>query len=177
MANAYDAGAANLPFAVMRGHAGSLAQVNPNIRTVACPFTGETLVAVPALCPDVTVIHAQKADRQGNVLVEGIVGVQKAAVLAANRALVTVEEVVDSFDGAHPNVCILPHWTVSAISVVPGGAFPSYAHGYYTRNNAFYTAWDGISRDRETFLNWIEEHVVRQGPEIFAARSGLVAVA
>ena len=177
MANAYDAGAANLPFAVMRGHAGSLAQVNPNIRTVACPFTGETLVAVPALRPDVTVIHAQKADRQGNVLVEGIVGVQKAAVLAANRALVTVEEVVDSFDGAHPNVCILPHWTVSAISVVPGGAFPSYAHGYYTRNNAFYTAWDGISRDRETFLNWIEEHVVRQGPEIFAARSGLVAVA
>jgi glutaconate CoA-transferase subunit A len=172
MANAYEAGAANLPCAVLRGYAGSLAEVNANIRSVTCPFTGEVLMAVPALCPDVTVIHAQKADRRGNVLVEGILGVQKQAVLAARRAVVTVEEVVDNFDDVHPNACVLPHWTISAIAVVPGGAFPSYAHGYYARSNAFYLAWEAVSRDRELFGAWIDEHVLRQGPEAFAARAG-----
>ncbi len=151
MANAYDAGAANLPFAALRTHPGGLADVNPRYRTVTCPFTGETLVAVPALRPDVTIIHAQKADREGNVLIEGIVGVQKEAVLAARRAVVTVEEVVDSFEGGHPNACILPRWTIRAIAVVPGGAFPSYAFGYYARDNAFYRGWDEISRTREGF--------------------------
>jgi glutaconate CoA-transferase subunit A len=171
MAHAYEAGAAHVPFAVFRGQPGGLASVNPNIRTIACPFTGEVLTAVPALRPDVAIIHAQKADRDGNVLVEGIIGVQKEAVLSASRAVVTVEEVVDSLRGAHPNACILPHWTVSAIAVVPGGASPSYTHGYYTRDNAFYGAWDRISRTREAFSAWIEEHVMRQGPEVFAARA------
>jgi glutaconate CoA-transferase subunit A len=170
MANAYAAGASNLPFAVLRSYVGSLAGVNPNLRTVTCPFTGEELTAVPALRPDVTIIHAQKADREGNVLIEGIVGVQKEAVLAAQRAIVTVEEVVETLRGGHPNACILPHWTISAIAVVPGGALPSYAHGYYPRDNAFYTAWDEISRDRETFAAWMEEHVMREGPGVFAER-------
>jgi glutaconate CoA-transferase subunit A len=171
MANAYDAGAANLPFATLRPSGGSLPRVNPNYRTVTCPFTGEALTAVPALRPDVTVVHAQKADRLGNVLIEGIIGVQKAAVLAARRALVTVEEVVDRFEATHPNACILPAWTVTAIACVPGGARPSYAHGYYDRDNTFYRDWDGISRDRRAFLAWIDHHVLRQGPEAFAERA------
>lgn len=175
MANAYDAGAANLPFAVLRSSRGSLDDVNPNIRTLTCPFTSEALMAVPALRPDVTVIHAQRADRVGNVLIQGIVGVQKAAVLAAKRAIVTVEGRVESLEGTHPNACILPHWTVTAIAVVPGGANPSYAHGCYPRDNAFYVAWDGISRDRDLFRQWIDEHVMGQGPEAFAARAGRTA--
>ncbi|HWJ56778.1 MAG TPA: hypothetical protein VNR90_11160, partial [Vicinamibacterales bacterium] len=101
-----------------------------------------------------------KADRAGNVLLEGIVGVQKEAVLAARRSLVTVEELVDALPRTSPNAIVLPSWTVTAIAVVPGGAKPSYAHGYYSRDNAFYVAWDAISRDRETFQAWIAEHVL-----------------
>ena len=175
MANAYDAGAANLPFAMFRTYPGGLADVNPHYRTVACPFTGEMLVAVPALRPDVTIIHAQKADRDGNVLIHGIIGVQKEAVLAARCAVVTVEEVVDSLEGIDPNACVLPRWTIDAIAVVPGGAFPSYAFGYYARDNAFYRAWDPISRTRAGFSAWIEEHVMQSGPEAFAARGRQVA--
>jgi glutaconate CoA-transferase subunit A len=161
MANAYHAGAAGLPFATFRGYYGSdLVHNNPNIRFVTCPFTGEQLAAVPALRPDLAVIHAQRADREGNVLIEGIVGVQKEVVLAAKQALVTVEEVVDDLRAPSPNSVILPHWTVSAIAAVPGGARPSYAHGYYTRDNAFYTAWDTIARDRDTFLQWMQAHVI-----------------
>jgi glutaconate CoA-transferase subunit A len=171
MAHAYAAGAAGMPCAVFKGYRGSqLAEVNPNIRSVACPFTGESLAAVPAIRPDVAVIHAQKADRHGNVLVAGIVGVQKEAVLAAARAVATVEEVVDSLEGAGANAVILPAWTLTAIAVVPGGAHPSYAHGYYDRDNAFYVAWDDIARDRERFSAWIETNVRGAGPGDFAAR-------
>jgi len=175
LATAYDAGAARLPFAMFRGSPGDLARVNPNYRQVVCPFTGETLTAVPAMRPDVAIIHAQRADRAGNVLLEGIVGVQKEAVLAAKRSIVTVEEVIDTFDGAAPNTCILPRWAVGAIAVVRGGAFPSYAYGYYSRNNAFYLAWDAIARDRASFLGWIDEHVMQSGPEAFAQRVSRVA--
>jgi len=141
MANAYEAAAAGLPFAVFRGYLGTDHEtVNPNIKRVACPFTGEVLAAVPALDLDVAVIHAQRADRKGNVHISGIVGVQKEAVLGAKRAIVTVEEVVDELDTAKPNSIVLPRWTISAIAEVPGGAHPSYAHGYYTRHNAFYKA-------------------------------------
>ena len=161
MAHAYAAGAANMPAAFFRGYVGSdLAAVNPNVRFIDCPFTGERLAAVPAHRPDVAIIHAQKADRAGNVLLEGIVGVQKEAVLAATRSLVTVEELVDALPRTSPNAIVLPSWTVTAIAVVPGGAKPSYAHGYYSRDNAFYVAWDAISRDRETFQAWIAEHVL-----------------
>jgi glutaconate CoA-transferase, subunit A len=169
MANAYEAGASNLPFAMFRGYKGvDLPKVNPAIRSVTCPYTGEVLATVPALRPDVAIIHALRADKAGNVLLEGIVGVQKEAVLAAKRSIVTVEEVVDDFGPRSPNAVILPAWTVTAIAVVPGGAFPSYAHGYYKRGNAFYKAWDPIARDRDVFLRWIDENVMQKSAEDFA---------
>ncbi len=161
MANAYAAGAAGLPCAVFRGYAGSdLVGVNPNIRFITCPFTGDKLAAVPAITPDLAIIHAQRADRAGNVLIEGITGVQKEVVLAAKRAVVTVEELVDDLRAPSPNSTVLPHWTVSAIVAAPGGARPSYAHGYYRRDNAFYNDWDTIARDRSTFQIWMQEHVL-----------------
>jgi glutaconate CoA-transferase subunit A len=169
LANAYEAGAANLPFAVFRGYKGvDLPKVNKTIRSVTCPYTGEVLATVPAIRPDVAIIHAQRADRDGNVMLEGIVGVQKEAVLAATRAIVTVEEQVEDFGERSPNAVILPAWTVTAISVVPGGAFPSYAHGYYKRANGFYKAWDSIARDRDTFLKWVDESVIQKSPDDFA---------
>ena len=178
MANAYDAGAANLPFAMLRGYVGAdLPKVNPLIRSVTCPFTGEVLAAVPAIRPDVAVIHAQKADAQGNVLIEGIVGVQKEVVLASKRSLVTVEEIVEDFGERSANAVILPSWTVGAIACVPGGAHPSYAHGYYTRDNAFYLAWDKIARERDSFLAWMKTNVLEQGPEAFAVHSKRMRVA
>ena len=163
ISNAYVAGAANLPFAVLRGFIGTdFAKYNERIKTVTCPFTGENLAAIPSIRPDVTVIHAQKADRKGNVLISGILGVQKEAVLAARRAIVTVEEVVDDL-AAPMNACVLPHWTVDAVCPVPGGAYPSYAQGYYERDNGFYLAWDAISRERDGFLAWMRRHVQDTG--------------
>jgi glutaconate CoA-transferase subunit A len=168
MAAAYVAGASGLPFAVLRGYAGTdLPAHNPNIRVVTCPFTGEQLAAVPALRPDVTIIHAQQADRRGNVRLWGIIGVQKEAALAARRVLVTVEEIVEDFDmpgvrgpTGRDAVVVLPSWTVHAVCVVPGGAHPSYASGFSRRDNAFYTAWDTVSRDRDTFNRWMQQHVL-----------------
>ena len=160
MAVAYSAGAANLPFGLLRGYVGTdLPKYNSRIKFIECPFTGERLAAIPAIRPDVTIIHAQRADRRGNVLMWGVVGVQKEAVLAGRRAIVTVEEIVDHLD-APPNAVVLPSWVVGAVSEVKGGAFPSYAQGYYSRNNAFYKQWDQISRDRETFQAWMERHVL-----------------
>lgn len=162
MANAYEAGAAGMPCAIFRGYQGTgLPAVNPDIRFINCPFTGEQLACIPSIRPDVAIIHAQKADREGNVLIEGIVGVQKEAVLAASRSIVTVEEVVECFGKRSPNSIILPAWTISAIAVAPEGARPSYAHGYYARDNSFYKAWDEISREREGFLRWMDEHVMQ----------------
>jgi glutaconate CoA-transferase, subunit A len=170
MSEAYVAGASGLPFGVLRGYRGSdLPKFNQNIRSVTCPFTGEVLAAVPALRPDVTIIHAQQADRSGNVFLWGIVGVQKEAVLAAKKALVTVEEMVETFDAA-PNAVILPHWIISAIAVVPGGAKPSYAQGYYKRDNAFYLQWNEISSDRDRFQAWLENNVFHgDGRELVTA--------
>ena len=160
MAHAYAAGAAGLPCAVFRGYQGSeLRAVNPRIRSVTCPFTGEELAAVPALRPDVTIIHAQKADRAGNVLVAGIIGVQKEAVLCASRAIATVEEIVDDLGTTGTNATVIPSWALTAVAVAPRGARPSYAHGYYARDNAFYTAWDEIARDRTRFIQWIDAHI------------------
>jgi glutaconate CoA-transferase subunit A len=171
MANAYEAGAAGLPFAVFRGYKGAgLPAVNPNIRSVTCPFTGEELAAVPALRPDVTFIHAQKANKAGDVLVEGIIGVQKEALLAARRNVVTVEEVVEDFAGLHPTALLLPRFVVGTFALVPGGAHPSYAHGYYARDNRAYLEWDRIAADREGFSAWIRANVLEVGPEVFAER-------
>lgn len=160
MASRYVAGASNLPFGVLRGYVGTdLPEVTSTIAPIVCPFTGEELMAVPALKPDVAIIHAQQADHRGNVAIWGITGIQKEAVLSARRSIVTVEEVVDEFE-PHPHQVVLPSVAVDAIAVVPGGAHPSYAHDYYPRDNAFYEAWDPISRDRETFQEWMERHVL-----------------
>jgi len=160
MAARYQAGASGLPFAILRGYVGSdIPKYNRSISSVACPFTGEVLTATRALTPDVAIIHAQKADRKGNVLIQGITGIQKEAVLASKRAIVTVEEIVDTLD-APINTCVIPSWVVTYVSEVPGGAHPSYTYGYYQRDNAFCKAWDGISRDREIFLQWMREHIL-----------------
>ena len=157
MANRYVAGASGLPFAVLRGYAGTdLPRHTSTISTVTCPFTGEELAAVQAVNPDVTVVHAQRADRAGNVQLWGILGVQKEAVLAASRALVTVEEVVDELTPV-PGAVVLPTWVVEAVAVAPRGAAPSYAHGYYDRDNAAYKAWDAVSRDRAAFSAWLKD--------------------
>ena len=175
LANAYVAGASGLPFAVIRGYVGSdLPAHNPLIKTIACPFTGEKLAASPAVRPDVAVLHAQQADAKGNVMLWGISGVQKEVALASRRVIVTVEEIVDEF--APPaSAVILPHWVVTAVCEAPGGARPSYALGYYHRDNAFCEAWDAIARSRERFTAWMERHVL--GTEDFAAYERSVAAA
>ena len=163
MANRYVAAASGLPFAVMRGYNGtSLPEHTDTIKPITCPFTGEVLTAVPALRPDVTVVHAQRADRAGNVQMWGITGVQKEAVLAAERSIVTVEEVVDALDPM-PGQVVLPTWAVTAVAVARGGSHPSYTQGYSERDNDFYVAWDAISRDRDTFREWMDEHVMSSG--------------
>jgi len=160
MAGAYAAGAADLPYALVRGYAGSdLPRHNDRIRPVTCPFTGEELAAVPAIRTDVAIVHAQRADRRGNVLLWGALGVQKEAVLAARRAIVTVEEIVDDLE-AWPNACVLPRSAVTAVCRVPGGAYPSYAEGYGRRDRGFQEAWDAIARDREAFGVWMRRHVL-----------------
>lgn len=160
MAASYTAGASNLPFGVLRGYIGTdLPRVNPQVKSVTCPYTGETLATVPALRPDLTILHAQQADRAGNVLLRGILGAQKEAAMAARQLLVTVEEVVDDLR-APMNAVVLPGWVVTAVACVPGGAYPSYAQGFYARDNAFYLAWDEIARDRDRFRAWIGRHVL-----------------
>jgi glutaconate CoA-transferase subunit A len=175
LVNRYVAGACGLPFAVLRGYRGtdlaprndagswgnqpSTWQGNPTISEIVCPFTGERLTAVAALNPDVTIIHAQRADRRGNVQLWGIVGAQKEAVLAARRSIVTVEEVVEKLE-RRPGDVLLPGWAVTAVAVVPGGAAPSYAAGYYERDNDAYRAWPDRSRTREAFAAWL--HALRE---------------
>jgi glutaconate CoA-transferase, subunit A len=161
MAAAYAAGAANLPFGVLRGYDDNDLAARTRVRRLTCPFTGERLAAVPAHRPDVGIVHAQQADRHGNVQLWGITGVQKEVVLAAARSLVTVEEIVDDLE-PRPGGIVLPSWVVDAVSLVPGGARPSYALGYYDRDNDFYVRWADISRDRDTFTAWMEEHVLRE---------------
>jgi glutaconate CoA-transferase subunit A len=160
MAARYVAAASGLPFGVLRGYVGTdLPDHTPGIAPITCPFSGERLTAVSALRADVAVIHAQQADRDGNVGLWGILGVQKEAVLAADRAIVTVEEIVDRLD---PRCAVrLPGWTVDAVVAVPQGAHPSYAHGYYERDNAWYRGWDAVSRDRDAFTGWIDRHILR----------------
>jgi glutaconate CoA-transferase subunit A len=157
MANRYVAGASGLPFAVLRGYTGTdLPAQTDTIKPITCPFTGEQLTAVPALNPDVTIVHAQRADRAGNVQMWGITGVQKEAVLAAKRSLVTVEEIVDELE-PRPGAVVLPAWVVTAVAEVPGGAKPSYAAGYYERDNSAYQAWDEVGRDRDAFTKWLND--------------------
>jgi glutaconate CoA-transferase, subunit A len=159
MAARYVAAASGLPFGTLRGYVGSdLLERTANVATVTCPFTGEELTAVRALDLDVAVIHAQQVDGHGNVGLWGLTGVQKEAVLAADRSIVTVEERVTAFDSRVTTV--LPAWVLSAVAVVPHGSHPSYTQGYSNRDNAFYAAWDAISRDRDRFAAWMRRHVL-----------------
>jgi glutaconate CoA-transferase, subunit A len=159
MANRYAAGASNLPFAILRGYIGTDLAPRTNVAKVTCPFTGEELTAVPAMRPDVGIVHAQRADRAGNVQLWGIVGIQKEIVLGSERSLVTVEEIVDELE-PRPGAIVIPRWAVTAVAEAPRGTHPSYAHDYYDRDNDFYRAWDPIARDRDTFRAWMEEHVL-----------------
>jgi glutaconate CoA-transferase subunit A len=159
MANRYAAGASDLPFAVLRGYRGTDLVAHTRVASIRCPFTDEELTAVPALRPDVAIVHAQEADRRGNVQLWGIPGVQKEAVLAASRSLVTVERIVEELE-LRPGGIVIPGWTIDAVAEAPGGAWPSYAHGLSERENDFYLQWDAISRDRDRFVAWMDEHVM-----------------
>jgi glutaconate CoA-transferase subunit A len=159
MANRYVAGAAGLPCALMRGYTGTDLMRHTSVEPITCPFTGEQLAAVPALKPDVAIVHAQEADRSGNVQLWGIPGVQKEAVLAARRSLVTVERIVDELE-PRPGGVVIPTWVIDAVVVAPGGSQPSYSLGITSRDNDFYREWDAISRDRDRFLAWMDEHVM-----------------
>jgi glutaconate CoA-transferase, subunit A len=159
MATRYAAGAAGLPFGTLRGYVGTdLMAHSTSIANIECPFTGERLTAVPAINPDVTLIHAQRADRNGNVQIWGLVGIQKEAVLAARRAIVTVEEIVDELTPV-AGAIVLPSWVLAAVCEVPGGAHPSFAMSYSVRDNDFYQSWDDIAKDRDRFCAWVDEHV------------------
>jgi glutaconate CoA-transferase subunit A len=157
LVNRFLAGSCGLPFGVLRGYRGTdIPAHSSTISEVVCPFTGERLTAVAALNPDVAIIHAQRADRAGNVQLWGIIGAQKEVVLSARRSIVTVEEVVEQLD-RRPGDVILPSWVVTAVAVVPGGAAPSYAAGYYERDNDAYRAWPERSRTREAFAQWLAD--------------------
>ena len=160
MASAYEAGAMNLPMAVLRGHTGSIeASSQQRIARIRCPFTGEDVAAVRSIRPDVALVHAQEVDRFGNVLLWGQMGVQKTAALASRRVIVTVEEIVDDLR-AWPNAYQLPACIVSAVCIVPGGAHPSTVLGHYERDHGFYRAWDRTARSAAQFRDWMERHVL-----------------
>jgi glutaconate CoA-transferase, subunit A len=157
----FAAGAAGLPFWPLRNYAGTdLPRVNDNIRQVVCPFTGDTLAAVPALTPDVTIVHAQRADAQGNAQMWGVLGVQKESAFAADRVIVVAEEIVDeSVIRADPNRTVIPGLIVDAVVHEPWGAHPSYTQGYYDRDNAFYVGWEDISKDQARLDDYLGEYV------------------
>jgi glutaconate CoA-transferase, subunit A len=177
MATRYAAGASGLPFGVLRGYVGTdLATRSTSIKPITCPFTGEVLTAVPALNPDVSVIHAQRADVHGNVQIVGLVGIQKEALLSGRRTIVTVEEIVEALPPT-PSAIVVPSWAITAVCCVPNGAHPSFAMGYSERDNAFYQAWDAISRDRAAFTDWIGTHVLGTADHAAYLRSIGVGVA
>jgi glutaconate CoA-transferase, subunit A len=155
------AGAARLPFWTLRNYMGTdLPEANPRIRTIACPYTGETLATVPALNPDVTIVHAQRCDREGNAQIWGLLGVQKEAAFASQRVIVVVEELVDeAVIRADPNRTLIPGLIVDAVVVEPWGAHPSYAQGYYDRDNEFYIGWEQVSRDPSALKRYLDEFV------------------
>ncbi len=165
MATRYAAGAAGLPFGILHGYVGTDLAEQTSVATIRSPFDSSEVSAVSALNPDVAVIHAQQADRRGNIGMWGITGVQREAALASKTVVVTVEEVVDELDFRGPNPATLPSWTVDAIVEVPRGSHPSYSMGYTKRDNSFYTKWDLISRDRDLFQRWIDAFVT--GPDDF----------
>lgn len=171
------AGAANLPFWPLKNYEGTdIPKVNPRIKSVDCPYTGETLATVPALRPDVTIVHAQRADMGGNAQVWGLMGVQKEAAFASKRVIVVVEELVDeAVIRQDPNRTLIPGLQVDAVVVEPWGAHPSYAQGYYDRDNEFYVAWDKTARDVKSFNMYLDEFVygVKDRAEYMKKNAGL----
>jgi glutaconate CoA-transferase subunit A len=171
------AGAASLPFWPLRNYMGTdLPTANPRIRTVTCPYTGEELATVPALNPDVTIIHAQRSDRLGNAQVWGLLGVQKEAAFASKKVIVVVEELVDeSVIRSDPNRTLIPGMIVDAVVVEPWGCHPSYAQGFYDRDNDFYVAWEEVARDPARFQAYLDEWVfgVRDRSEYMARQPEL----
>jgi glutaconate CoA-transferase, subunit A len=172
------AGSARLPFWPMRDYAGTdIPAANPRIKTVTCPYTGEELATVPALNPDVTIVHAQRADANGNTQIWGLLGVQKEAAFASRHVIVVVEELVDeSVIRADPNRTLIPGMIVDAVVVEPWGAHPSYAQGFYDRDNDFYVAWESISRDPAKLRGYLDELVfgVADRQAYLAKQPGLV---
>jgi len=175
----FSAGAARLPFWPLRDYMGTdLPRVNPRIQSVTCPYTGERLATVPALNPDVTIIHAQRADADGNTQIWGLVGVQKEAAFASARVIVVVEQLVDeTVIRSDPNRTAIPGMIVDAVVVEPWGAHPSYAQGYYDRDNDFYLAWEAISRDPGAIERYLGEFVrgVPDRATYLAKQPGLAA--
>jgi glutaconate CoA-transferase subunit A len=173
----FSAGAARLPFWTLRDYEGTdLPRVNPRIKSVTCPYTGEALATVPALNPDVTIVHAQRADARGNTQIWGLLGVQKEAAFASGRVIVVVEELVDeSVIRADPNRTLIPAAIVDAVVVEPWGAHPSYAQGYYDRDNDFYLAWEAISKDPAALTRYLDTFVygVRDRAEYMEKHAGL----
>jgi glutaconate CoA-transferase subunit A len=173
----FAAGAAHLPFWPLRDYQGTdIPDSNPRIAKVTCPFTGEELAAVPALNPDVTIVHAQRADAEGNTQIWGLLGVQKEAAFASRHVIVVVEELVDtSVVRADPNRTLIPGMIVDAVVVEPWGAHPSYAQGHYDRDNDFYVAWENISRDPATLASYLDKYVmgVKDRAEYLALHEGL----
>ena len=165
MAAAYAAGASHLPFGLVRGYEGTDLAKRTKVAWITSPFGGEQVAAVPAIRPDVGIVHAQQADETGNVQLWGISGIQKEIVLASRRSIVTVEEVVERLE-PRPNAVFLPSWAITAVAPAPGGAHPSYAHGYYERDNGFYVRWDEISRDRDRFQEWMRQNVLDREPSV-----------
>ncbi len=155
------AGAAGLPFLPMKSvGTQDLMRANPQYRQVACPYTGEQLNTVPALNPDVAIIHVQRADVHGDAHIWGILGEQKEAAFASRRVIVTAEEIVDeSVIRSDPNRTLIPGLVVTAVCHVPYCAHPSYTQGYYDRDNAFYLEWDKISSSPEGVRAWLDEWV------------------
>jgi glutaconate CoA-transferase subunit A len=175
----FSAGAARLPFWALRNYMGTdLPRANPRIRSVTCPYTGEALATVPALNPDITIVHAQRADAEGNAQIWGLVGVQKEAAFASERVVVVVEELVDEHViRSDPNRTVIPGMIVDAVVVEPWGAHPSYAQGYYDRDNAFYVAWEEISRDAGKLERYLDDFVygVADRQAYLARQPGLAA--
>ncbi|HXT01640.1 MAG TPA: CoA-transferase [Elusimicrobiota bacterium] len=171
------AGAANLPFWPLRNYTGTdIPASNPLIKSVDCPYTGEKLATVPALRPDVTIVHAQRADSNGNTQVWGLMGVQKEAAFASKRVIVVVEELVDEkVIRQDPNRTLIPGLQVDAVVVEPWGAHPSYAQGFYDRDNDFYAAWDKIAREPGSFKKYLDEFVygVKDRAEYMKKNAGL----
>jgi glutaconate CoA-transferase subunit A len=178
MVGRFAAGAARLPFWTLRNYAGTdLPQANAQIKSITCPYTGERLATVPALNPDVTIIHAQRADSQGNAQVWGLMGVQKEAAFASKKVIVVVEELVEeSLIRSDPNRTLIPGTIVNAVVVEPYGAHPSFAQGYYDRDNDFYIAWDKIARTPEGLERYLQDFVydVKDRREYLEKQPGLI---